>query len=67
MIVAILSCQVSTGQYQVEVDVQMSEEAKDLIKRLLKRDPKERINLAAVLQHPWIRRHARNSAVQKPV
>lgn len=35
----------------------MSEGAKDLISRLLKKDPRVRIALADVPAHPWIRHH----------
>lgn len=43
------------------VDVRMpthfSEEAKDLIRSLLKYNPSERLALQRVLRHPWIMRH----------
>ena len=32
----------------------ISEEAQDLIKKLLKVDPNERISSAEILQHPWL-------------
>lgn len=35
--------------------------AKDLIKRLLQKDPKKRMALSRVLSHPWIIRHSRSS------
>lgn len=35
----------------------MSEGAKDLISRLLKKDPRVRIALTDVPAHPWIRHH----------
>ncbi|EFN58145.1 hypothetical protein CHLNCDRAFT_34300 [Chlorella variabilis] len=35
-----------------------SDGAKDLIKQLLVKDPKERLPLGQVLQHPWIQAHA---------
>ncbi len=40
----------------------ISAEAKDLVMRLLQRDPAHRISLADVLQHPWILKHTKNSA-----
>eukprot|EP00386_Alphamonas_edax_P013436 GDKI01041499.1.p1 GENE.GDKI01041499.1~~GDKI01041499.1.p1 ORF type:complete len:517 (+),score=140.52 GDKI01041499.1:243-1793(+) len=39
----------------------VSEEAKDLIRKLLKMNPKERLSAQAALQHPWIVNLAANS------
>lgn len=43
-------------------DVDVSEDAKHLIKSLLRRQPEKRLSLAKVLSHPWIVRHVH----QKP-
>ncbi|KAF8508942.1 kinase-like protein [Hysterangium stoloniferum] len=39
----------------------VSDDAKDLIKRLLQHDPEKRLPLAQVATHPWILRHKRSS------
>ncbi|CAL8461899.1 g1430 [Coccomyxa elongata] len=39
----------------------ISEGAKDLISKLLKKDPKERLPLAQVLEHPWIMGYSKDS------
>lgn len=36
---------------------QVSDGAKDLVKKMLKQAPGERLTLAGVLEHPWIREH----------
>lgn len=36
----------------------VSEEAKDLVKALLTRDPEKRLTAAEALAHPWLRNHA---------
>lgn len=41
----------------------VSAEAKDLISKLLQRDPTKRITLDGVLEHPWVKKYA----VAKPV
>jgi serine/threonine protein kinase len=35
----------------------MSEGAKDLISKLLKKDPKGRMSLPAIQRHPWVVKH----------
>ncbi|XP_065828351.1 aurora kinase C-like [Oscarella lobularis] len=42
----------------VHFPAHVSPGAKDLIMRLLRHDPKERLSLDRVLTHPWIREHA---------
>lgn len=37
--------------------VEVSEEARDLISRILKKDPNERLTLSEILQHPWLLAH----------
>lgn len=34
---------------------QISEDGKDLIRKLLIKDPEERLSLGAALEHPWIK------------
>ncbi|WFD30686.1 non-specific serine/threonine protein kinase [Malassezia sp. CBS 17886] len=41
----------------VHIPVHFSEEAKDLVRSLLKYSPADRLPLAKVLRHPWILRH----------
>ena len=43
----------------------VSAEAKDLIRRLLARDPSARLPLDSVLRHPWILRHGGGGGEQK--
>ena len=47
--------QVSSGKYDTTIDsfVKLSENAKDLIKKLLKFNPKERITARDAINHPW--------------
>ena len=40
----------------------VSEEAKDLVRTLLTRDPDKRPTAAQALAHPWVRKHARASS-----
>mmetsp|Transcript_84007 Transcript_84007/g.125922 ORF Transcript_84007/g.125922 Transcript_84007/m.125922 type:complete len:360 (-) Transcript_84007:97-1176(-) len=40
-----------------EINVEMSDEAKDFIKSLLKRDPRRRLTAEAAMQHPWMAKH----------
>jgi aurora kinase len=37
----------------------ISPEAKDLVQRLLVKEPGKRLSLDDVMEHPWIRRHVR--------
>lgn len=39
----------------------LSEEVKDLISKLLRRDPSKRIGLDEVLNHPWVLQHKETS------
>ena len=43
----------------------ISEEAKDLIKKLLDYDPAKRISAGEALQHPWIKIKGANEKVEK--
>ena len=43
----------------------VSNEAKDLIKKLLAYDPKERISAAEALQHPWFKIQVQEPANDK--
>ncbi|GLE09668.1 hypothetical protein PINS_up021439 [Pythium insidiosum] len=43
------------------------EELKDLISRLLEKDPEKRISVEATLQHPWLHRHIDSKALQQQV
>lgn len=41
----------------LQVPAHVSREAKDMITRLLKHDPKDRLELKKVLEHPWIQQN----------
>ncbi|KAJ0410257.1 hypothetical protein P43SY_002589 [Pythium insidiosum] len=43
------------------------DELKDLITRLLEKDPEKRISVEATLQHPWLHRHVDSKALQQQV
>lgn len=45
---------------------QVSDGAKDLVRKLLKQAPGERLTLAGVLEHPWIREHDSLPAAHLP-
>jgi len=45
---------------------QVSEGAKDLVKRMLRQNPSERLTVEEVLDHPWIREHEHVSAEDLP-
>lgn len=40
----------------------ISDDAKDLVKRMLRRDPKKRPNINEVFNHPWLRKISENSS-----
>ena len=47
---------ITTAQYDLEENIQwdsVSEEAKDLIRKLLELDPHKRASARQALQHPW--------------
>ncbi|CAI5999065.1 unnamed protein product [Closterium sp. NIES-64] len=60
--------QTDTYRRIVEVDVRfplhvrVSQPAKDLIRRLLVRQPSQRLPLASLLHHPWVLRHTQGQA-----
>ena len=63
-----LFARIQRGEYdfpEEEWDV-VSEEAKDLIRSLLKRDARKRLTAEEVLTHPWITRGAPNTQLQTP-
>ncbi len=41
------------GKYQIKDDI--SEEARDLIKKILETDPKKRYSIPQILAHPWFK------------
>ena len=45
----------------------VSEEAKDLVKKLLTYDPEKRINALDAINHPWIKKMATADKVNKEV
>uniref|UniRef100_A0A0N4ZUK7 Aurora kinase n=1 Tax=Parastrongyloides trichosuri TaxID=131310 RepID=A0A0N4ZUK7_PARTI len=46
---------IKTGKFHMPSDI--DPEARDLIKRLLKRNPDKRINFIDILNHPWIKKY----------
>lgn len=56
---------ISKGVYDVKIleRQKCSEEAKDLIKKLLVLDSKRRLSIEAALEHPWITMHRNDSQV----
>lgn len=47
-----------TASFQFPEDVTLSSEAKDVIKRLLRKQPEERMSLAELVKHPWMLKFA---------
>lgn len=45
----------------------MSDDAKDLVKRLLTYDPAKRISAADALQHKWVKTQASKEKVEKTI
>jgi len=45
----------------------ISQEAKDLVTGMLRKDPKKRITVSNVLNHPWIASNASEEAPEKPI
>jgi calcium-dependent protein kinase len=48
---------VMIGEYQWPIEIQVSEQAKDLVAKLLTRDHTKRMTAAEALNHPWIANH----------
>eukprot|EP01050_Picozoa_sp_SAG11_P000554 SAG11_NODE_18_length_25850_cov_18.210050_12_plen_82_part_00 len=55
---------VTTAQYEFpdEEWADVSDEALDLIERILVVDPADRIDLEGIMQHPWLLEHTRHLA-----
>uniref|UniRef100_A0AAF5D4C1 Aurora kinase n=1 Tax=Strongyloides stercoralis TaxID=6248 RepID=A0AAF5D4C1_STRER len=53
---------IRSGRFHMPCDI--NDQAKDLIKRLLKKDPRRRINLNDVLNHPWIKMYFTKSKIK---
>ena len=51
---SMMTRQILKGSYTIPQTV--SDECRDLIENMLKVDPKERLSMAKVMEHPWIRR-----------
>ncbi|KAG9199330.1 hypothetical protein G6514_008586 [Epicoccum nigrum] len=49
----------------VEFDSECNEELKDLLLRLLEKDPKKRINIEQLREHPWVTRHGADPLLPK--
>jgi len=43
----------------------VSNEGKDLLKKLLERNPKKRISASEALEHPWIKHQATKAVIKK--
>uniref|UniRef100_A0A0K0DWF0 Aurora kinase n=1 Tax=Strongyloides stercoralis TaxID=6248 RepID=A0A0K0DWF0_STRER len=50
---------IKAGKFHMSCDIDV--EARDLIRRLLKRDPEKRINLDDIIHHPWIQMYYPNT------
>ena len=48
-----------SAQLKFPSEPEISEEARDLLRRLLAKDPAQRIELSTVAEHPWVVRHCR--------
>ena len=60
-----LCLKIQKCDYDFNPAVLISQEAKDLIARLLARNPEARMTIRELLEHPWIRNNSnRNSAIQ---
>ncbi|KAF2074966.1 hypothetical protein CYY_003751 [Polysphondylium violaceum] len=55
---------IKDNHYEFPSDVYVSDEAKDLISRLLNSDPYQRISLEETINHPWIKRFAHKYALE---
>ena len=53
------SFSLQSAQLKFPSEPEISEEARDLLRRLLAKDPAQRIELSTVAEHPWVVRHCR--------
>jgi len=44
-----------------EIPATLSEEAQDFLRSCMRKDPEDRLNVKALLRHPWIVRHSKSS------
>lgn len=59
-------CLSHADQTRVELTGDHPEELKDLIRKMLIKNPKERIKLLDILSHPWLKSAPDHPADQKP-
>ncbi|KAF1933664.1 calmodulin dependent protein kinase [Didymella exigua CBS 183.55] len=50
---------------EVEFDSDCNEDLKDLLRRLLEKDPKKRINIEQLREHPWVTRNGADPLLSK--
>jgi serine/threonine protein kinase len=50
---SVLSCFSCTLQWAIPTNIEISPECRDLLSRMLVRDPDERITMAQIHKHPW--------------
>ncbi|CAI5443729.1 unnamed protein product [Caenorhabditis angaria] len=64
----VLFHRIQAGKYEFPEDEweMISDEAKDLVSNLLKRDPVARFNADQILSHPWIQQSAPQTILQTP-
>ena len=53
------------GKRKVQFDNNLSDNCKDLLQKMLKTNPKKRISLDEVMQHPWLSNTKKESKLQK--
>ena len=53
------------GKRKIIIDDNLSDECKNLLKKMLKTNPKKRISLDEIMKHPWITNIKKESKLQK--
>jgi serine/threonine protein kinase len=44
--------------FTLKIPEHLSEEARDLLRKLLVKDPSDRLSADEIIRHPWVSRHA---------
>merc|ERR1712232_1201513 len=53
------------GKRKIIIDDQLSDDCKNLLKKMLKTNPKKRISLDEIMKHPWLTNIKKESKLQK--